>query len=144
MNISNWWFMFFFLESEHWFKCITSTFCEIVKRYHESCYRDAVLMLLTFLWLCQWILSYSRGINMVKHKNFVMVPKTYKNKNVESYIWFSKCNKISFVPSLDDKNELNLRKTFFNQNCVILVSMLLSKLGRGLFSVNYSIFATSI
>ena len=105
---------------------------------------DVVLMLLTFLWLCQWILSYSQGINMVKHKNFVMVPKTYKNKNVESYIWFSKCNKISFVPSLDDKNELNLRKTFFNQNCVILVSMLLSKLGRGLFSVNYSIFATSI
>ena len=93
---------------------------------------DVVLMLLTFLWLCQWILSYSEGINMAKHKIFVMGPKTYKNKML-NHTYDFQSNKISFIPSWDDKNELNLRKKFFNQNCVIFVSMLLSKLGRGFF-----------
>ena len=69
---------------------------------------DVVLMLLTFLWLCQWILSSSQGTSMVKHKNCDGT-KTYKNKML-NHIYEFQCNKISFVPSWDDKNEVNLRK----------------------------------
>ena len=45
---------------------------------------------------------------MVKHKNCDGT-KTYKNEML-NHIYDFQCNKISFVPSWDDKNEVNLRK----------------------------------